>query len=332
MNFAVKDTPRPLTFDLLRLLADGEFHSGEDMAAQLDLSRASVHNALHDVGEYGLDLHRVRGRGYRLAQPLHWLDAAAIRKQLAGTGKKVHLEIIDHATSTNALLLQRAALGAPSGSVLAAEWQSAGRGRMGRPWRTGLGDALAFSLLWRFGCGVGALSGLSLAVGIAVLRALHELGVQEAGLKWPNDVLLAEGKLAGILLEAQGDMLGPSAVVIGIGLNLAVSETMRAAIDQPVSDLFTAGVELAERNRVMGLLLKHLLRVLDEFSAHGFCMLRAEWERNHVFRQRAITLTLPDGTRVTGQVRGVTDEGALRVATAAGERVFHAGEISLRGC
>lgn len=327
----MKDTPRPLTFDLLRMLADGEFHSGEDMAAQLGMSRASVHGALRDVGEYGLDLHRVRGRGYRLAQPLYWLDAAAIRQQLAGIGGNVHLEIIDYATSTNALLLQRAASGAPSGSMLAAEWQSAGRGRLGRPWRTGLGDALTFSLLWRFGCGVGALSGLSLAVGVAVLRALHELGVREVGLKWPNDIMLGEDKLAGILLESQGDMLGPSAVVIGIGLNLTVSEALRAAIDQPVSDLAAAGVALAERNRVLGLLLKHLLHVLDEFPVQGFRGLRAEWERNHAYRQRAVALTLPDGTRVTGQVRGVTEEGALRVATAAGEQVFHAGEISLRG-
>jgi len=329
-NYVMANAPRPLTFGLLRLLADGEFHSGEAMAAELGLSRASVHNALQDVGEYGLDLHRVRGRGYRLARPLHWLDAAAIKKQLADAGGGLQLDLLDRATSTNAMLLQRAALGAPSGSVLAAEWQSAGRGRLGRVWHAGLGDALTFSLLWRFACGLGALSGLSLAVGVAVLRALHELGVCEVSLKWPNDILLAEGKLAGILLEAQGDMLGPSAVVIGIGLNLAVSETARTVIDQPVSDLATAGVSLAERNRVLGLLLKHLLRVLDEFTAHGFGALRAEWERNHAFQQREVKLALPDGTQVTGQVRGVTDEGALRVATAAGEQVFHAGEISLR--
>ncbi|MDP2759279.1 MAG: biotin--[acetyl-CoA-carboxylase] ligase [Sideroxyarcus sp.] len=329
-NRTVKDAPRPLTFNLLRLLADGGFHSGEAMAVQLGLSRASVHNALQDVGEYGLDLHRVRGRGYRLGRPLHWLDAAAIKKQLAEAGGVVQLDILDHATSTNAILLQRAALGAPSGGVLAAEWQSAGRGRLGRAWHAGLGDALTFSLLWRFECGLGALSGLSLAVGVAVLRALHELGVHDVTLKWPNDILLAGDKLAGILLEAQGDMLGPSAVVIGIGLNLAVSEAARAAIDQPVGDLAAAGVPLTERNRVLGLLLKHLLRVLDEFTAHGFGALRTEWERNHAFQQRDVKLALADGTQVTGQVRGVTDEGALRVETAEGEQVFHAGEISLR--
>lgn len=329
MSHPVQDAPRPLTFGLLRLLADGEFHSGEAMAHELGLSRASVHNALQGVGEYGLDLHRVRGRGYRLARPLYWLDAAAIKKQLEEA--RVQLEILDHATSTNALLLQRSVLGAPSGSVLAAEWQSAGRGRLGRTWHAGLGDALTFSLLWRFNSGLGALSGLSLAVGVAVLRALDEIGAHDTSLKWPNDILLGEGKLAGILLEAQGDMLGPSAVVIGVGLNLRVSAAARAAIDQPVSDLAAAGVAAAARNRVFATLLKHLLRVMEEFSARGFAALREEWEAHHAFRQREVRLSMPNGSVVAGVVRGVTDEGALRVETIAGERVFHAGEISLRG-
>ncbi|GAB1235170.1 biotin--[acetyl-CoA-carboxylase] ligase [Ferrigenium sp. UT5] len=328
MNPVPQNPLRPRTFALLRCLADGEFHSGEAMAGQLGLSRASVHNALQEVGAYGLDLHRVRGRGYRLARPLYWLDAAAIKEQMAGAGA-LQLEIIDHATSTNAMLLQRAALGAPSGSVLAAEWQSAGRGRLGRAWHAALGDALTFSVLWRFACGLGALSGLSLAVGVAVLRALHELGVGEASLKWPNDILLPEGKLAGILLEAQGDMLGPSAVVIGVGLNLNLSETARAAIDQPAGAL--AAVPLRDRSRVLGILLRHLWQVLHLFTAHSFAALKAEWERGHAFQQREVRLSLPDGTTCAGRVLGVTDEGALRVATAAGERVFHAGEISLRG-
>lgn len=331
MSHTVQDAPRPLTFRLLRLLADGEFHSGEAMAHELGLSRASVHNALQGVGEYGLDLHRVRGRGYRLARPLFWLDPAAIKKQLEEARAQVQLEILDHATSTNALLLQRSALGAPSGSVLAAEWQSAGRGRLGRAWHAGLGDALTFSLLWRFNSGLGALSGLSLAVGVAALRALDEIGVHDTSLKWPNDILYGKGKLAGILLEAQGDMLGPSAVVIGVGLNLRVSAAARAAIDQPVSDLAEAGVAAAARNRVFATLLKHLLRVMEEFSARGFVALREEWEVHHAFQQREVTLTMPDGTTVMGVVRGVTDEGALRLATLAGECVFHAGEISLRG-
>lgn len=322
--------PKPLTVALLRLLADGEFHSGEEMARSLELSRASVHNALQDVERYGITLHSVRGRGYQLAQPLHWLEAGQIAAHLAEVRDSLQLEILDHAASSNALLLQRAAQGAASGSVLAVEWQSAGRGRLGRAWHSGLGNALTFSVLWRFESGLAALSGLSLAVGVATVRALHELGVRDVGLKWPNDVLLREGKLAGILLEAQGDMLGPSAVVIGIGLNLSLPLQVTRQIDQAVSDLAMCGIPLQERNRVLAMLLKHLVRMLREFARHGFAPLRGEWESYHLLQQRPARLHMPDGAWVEGVVCGATDAGALRLETAQGERVYNAGEISLR--
>lgn len=330
MSSANSTAPKPLTFALLRLLADGEFHSGEDMARQLDMSRASVHNALQDIGQYGVKLHSVRGRGYRLAQPLCWLDKEQILGEAGGACTALHLEILDHATSSNALLLQAASQGASSGRVLAVEWQSAGRGRLGRTWHAGLGDALTFSLLWRFECGLAALSGLSLAVGVAMMRALRELGVEDAGLKWPNDVMLPAGKLAGILLEAQGDMLGPSAVVVGIGMNLA-APAEAGKIGQAVGDLSACGVPLTQRNKVLGVLLKHLVTVLREFSAHGFAALHKEWERAHIYDQRPVEMLMPDGKRIAGIARGVTDEGALRVETADGMREFHSGEVSLRG-
>jgi len=324
------DAPKPLTFALLRRLADGEFHSGEALARQFGVTRATVCNGLRDTGSYGLTLYSVRGRGYRLARPLQWLDADLIRARLGAAVGDLHIEILDHAASSNALLLQRCAQGAPSGAVLAVEWQSAGRGRLGRAWHSALGDALTFSLLWRFESGLAALSGLSLAVGVAMMRALHELGVSGAALKWPNDVLLNEGKLAGILLEAQGDMLGPSAVVIGIGLNLAVPEALRGQIEQPVSDLASLDMPMPERNLVLAVSLKHLAAVLHEFVAHGFAPLRAEWERHHRFQQSVVKILLPDGSHIAGMALGVTDDGALRLATAQGEQLFNAGEVSLR--
>jgi BirA family biotin operon repressor/biotin-[acetyl-CoA-carboxylase] ligase len=324
------ETPKPLTFALLRQLADGEFHSGQVLARHFDVTRATVNNALRDVGSFGLTLYSVRGRGYRLARPLQWLAVDLINAGLGKARDELHIEIQDHTASSNVLLLQRAAQGAASGTVLAVEWQTAGRGRLGRTWHSGLGDALTFSLLWRFGSGLAALSGLSLVVGIAMMRALHELGVPGVGLKWPNDVLLNKGKLAGILLEAQGDMLGPSLVVIGIGLNLAVPEDLRERIDQKASDLATLDMPVPERNAVLAVLLKHLVAVLHEFGEHGFASLRAEWEKHHLFQQCPVKLILPDGSHITGMVLGVTDDGALRLATAQGEQVFNAGEVSLR--
>jgi len=322
--------PKPLTFALLKLLADGDFHSGEEMAKSLGLTRTSVHNALQDVAQFGLKLHSVRGRGYQLARPLHWLESEKIISHLGEASPHLRVEIANHAESSNAVLLKRASQGEPSGCVLAVEWQSAGRGRLGRRWHSGLGDALTFSLLWRFEKGLAALSGLSLVVGVAMVRALRELGVDLAGLKWPNDVLLPEGKLAGILLEAHGDMLGPSAVVIGVGMNLSLPESARQQIDQPVSDLATCGILSYERNRVFALLLKHLVVVMQGFAIQGFAAFRKEWEEYHRLQRTAVIVHMPDGSHIEGVALGVDDEGALRMQTDAGVQVFHAGEISLR--
>lgn len=329
MNTTVVPAPRPLTFALLRLLADGEFHSGEVLARQLGVSRASVSNALKDVGLYGLTLYSVRGRGYRLVELIQWLDAERVRAELS-TRAIVHIETIDSAASSNTLLLQRAAQGLANGSVLAVEWQSAGRGRLGRVWHSGLGSVLTFSLLWRFKSGLAALSGLSLAVGVAVMRTLRRLEMADAGLKWPNDIVNSYGKLAGILIEAQGDMLGPSVVVIGIGINLRLPSAVLQRIDQPVSDLTRSMKMLPERNRLLALLLQELAEMLELFAVRGFAPLRAEWESYHVYQSRTVKMLLPDGTEVIGVVRGVTDEGALRVVSSQGEQVFNAGEISLR--
>ena len=328
--------PKPLTFALLRLLADGEFHSGEVLAQRLGVSRSSVNNALHGIEQYGLSLYSVRGRGYCLSKAPQWLDPARVNAGLAAEAGDFQLEILDSATSSNTLLLQRAAQGAPNGSVLAVEWQSGGRGRLGRPWHSGLGNALTFSLLWRFDCGLSGLSGLSLASGVALIRALHALGVSGAGLKWPNDVLGAGGKVAGILIEAQGEMLGPSAVVIGIGINLTLPQQVQQRIDQPVSALSQLSAELPQRNLLLATVLRELACVLRKFSAEGFASLREEWENYHLYQNQAVQLSLPDGKTIQCMVRGVNQDGALvaEVVSAAGAapetRIFHAGEISLR--
>ena len=205
----------PLTFRTLRLLADGEFHSGEALARTLRVSRTTVWKALQGLEEWGVTLFKVHGRGYRLVTPVDWLDVQQINRHLGAHQEELQVHVVDTVDSTNSLLLAEAQAGAPSGLAVAAELQTRGRGRRGRGWHTGLGDALTFSLLWRFRQGVGALHGLSLAVSVALVRALRALGATEAMVKWPNDVLWRQHKLAGVLIEVQGGAAGPSAAVIG---------------------------------------------------------------------------------------------------------------------
>ncbi len=317
-----------LTFSLLRLLADGEFHSGEWMARMLAVSRASVWNALQGLDQVGLTMFRIRGRGYRLAQPLTLLDAAHVVGNLGLRAHSFVVEVLESTESTNTLLVQRAAAGAASGSVIAAEWQTHGRGRRGRVWHATPGAALTFSLLWRFQQGAGFLSGLSLAVGVAVVRALHALGVDNAGLKWPNDIWWHDSKLAGILIEMHGDMLGPSAAVIGIGLNCRMPDSLRRQIDQPATDLETACGTAVDRNRVLAVLLAELECVLDAFARDGFMPLRDEWQRLHVYQGRQVRVAMAEGA-TTGVVKGVAADGALLLDTDNGEQRFFGGEVSL---
>ncbi len=314
---------------LLTLMSDGEFHSGEVLARRLQVSRATVFNTMDEIEAAGVVLQRVHGHGYRLAQPWHKLDAQTIANALAQSAPRFQIEVVAQANSSNALLLQRAAQGEKSGAVLAVELQTAGRGRLGRTWHSGLGNALTFSLLWRFDCGLNGLSGLSLAVGLAIVRALQKINIADVKLKWPNDILSAHGKLGGVLIEAQGDMLGPCAVVIGIGLNCSLPLHLEQRIAQAASALDQACAAMPERNQLLAALLQELAQMLDEFARYGFVNMRADWEARHAWQDAAISLNMPDGSVIAGIARGVSANGELLLETAQGVRSFNSGEVGL---
>ncbi|MDO8350910.1 MAG: biotin--[acetyl-CoA-carboxylase] ligase [Gallionella sp.] len=318
------------TWQLLRLLADGGFHSGEALGRQLGVSRATVFNALASVADEGVALQRIRGRGYRLAQPWQCLEGGEITRHLGEDAPRFRVEVLQQATSSNTELLRRATQGALSGSVLAVELQTAGRGRIGRVWHSGLGNALTFSLLWRFDCGLNALSGLSLGVGVAILRALKRFDAVGVGVKWPNDILAPHGKLGGVLIEAQGDMYGPSAVVIGIGINCSLPLVIERAIAQPAAAIDQVCVVPPDRNPLLAALLQELAVVLDKFACSGFAVLRTEWERHHVQQDLPVELQMPDGARIAGIARGVSEGGELLLETEQGIRQFSSGEVGVR--
>lgn len=320
---------KALTSNVLKLLADGEFHSGEVLARALDVSRGSVWHAVRELEAMELEVYKVHGRGYRLPQPVSLLEPAEIGRHLGELAGRFTLDVRAAVDSTNTLLLERAAA-APGGTVIAAEWQAAGRGRFGRAWHAGVGGALTFSLLWRFAQGAGALSGLSLAVGVALARALEAIGARGVALKWPNDVLWRSRKLAGILTELQGDALGPTAAVIGIGLNIRLSAATRSRIGEAATDLETACGAAPDRNRLLARLLNELNAVLEAFARKGFAPLRAEWQRYHAHQGRQVTLLLPGGASQRGRAHGVGEDGAFVLETRSGTKRYHSGEISLR--
>jgi BirA family biotin operon repressor/biotin-[acetyl-CoA-carboxylase] ligase len=321
--------PTPLTFRALRLLTTNGFCSGEHLARSLGVSRTSIQSALKELEAVGVPLLRRRGRGYRLATAIDWLDPTQVGRHLATRRDVYELRVVDVVESTNTALLEQAVGGAAGGLMLAAELQTRGRGRRGRAWYAGLGGALTFSVLWRFEQGAGFLAGLGLAVGVALVRALRSLGVGDATLKWPNDLLIRHQKLAGILVEIQGDVLGPSLAVVGVGINFRLDVSTRERVDQAATDLIGAGIPY-DRNCVLGRVLWHLAEVLNAFRDHGFGPLRDEWESYHVYAGRAVTVRLPDGAQEEGTVAGVDGDGALLLQTRSGLRRFHSGEVSLR--
>ena len=322
-----------LTFPILQLLADGQFHSGEALAQQFKVTRATVWNAIKHAESLGISIFSVRGRGYKLPQAIDFLDKNAVLTAIGEQREWFNLIILDEVASTNTYLMQQKNVA--HATCVAAHIQTKGKGRRGRTWVSQLGASLTFSLVWRFQCGAAALSGLSLAVGVAVMRTLISLGVNQAQLKWPNDVLVLDNnrqgkKLAGILIELQGDLDGPSTAVIGVGINLNLPNALVGAIDQPTTDLKTVCNSPINQNILLGTLLKNLAEVLSGFEQFGFVGLRDEWLSYHAYQQQAVRMLLPNGTEVLGVVKNVADDGILLVETSLGLQRFSAGEISLR--
>ncbi|MBI3575396.1 MAG: bifunctional biotin--[acetyl-CoA-carboxylase] ligase/biotin operon repressor BirA [Gammaproteobacteria bacterium] len=317
--------------EVLKHLADGGFHSGTDMGHALGISRAAVCKTIKSLTDVGLDIHRVTGRGYRLAQPLQPLDRRAILRHLGPDASPIRdrLTLPEETDSTNAYLLERSAAASFHGSVCLAETQTQGRGRRGRQWIATPYHNILLSMGWRFASGPGIVAGLSLAAGVALARALEEYGVPGVGLKWPNDVLWEDKKLAGVLVDVHGEATGPSLIVLGVGVNGYIGSHDAAQIDQPWVDLRTITDKLVDRNYLAALVLRELRHMFEVFADKGLAAFRDAWQRRHRYHGRRVRL-LAGGHEITGTVEGIDDHGALLLRDARGVQAFHSGEISLR--
>jgi BirA family biotin operon repressor/biotin-[acetyl-CoA-carboxylase] ligase len=289
------------------------------------------------LASWGLEVRAVPGVGYRLARPIDLLDASTLRAELSPrTARRVasvtvHTEI----DSTNRELLASAP--PPVGELTAciAEYQHAGRGRRGRRWTTPLGGGLCLSVAWQFAGTPPDLPALTLAAGVAVRRALERAAGVAAGLKWPNDVVLDDRKLGGILLEIAAEAQGRCHVVVGVGINVALPpDSLATLCDWPrgAIDLATAldGAP-PPRRALAAALIDELADVLSGYATSGFAPLRAEWRAADALLGRPVRVD--DGGRVSsGTALGIDDDGALIVEMANGtRRRVIAGDVSVRG-
>lgn len=322
----------PAACRVLALLSDGGWHSGARLAAELGLSRNAVWKQMERIRAAGLDVVAEAGRGYRLPGGLELLDAGRVRAELSGAARRqlAGITIFPSVDSTNRWLYDQALAGAASGRVCLAEMQTAGRGRRGRGWVSPFGTNVYCSVLWRFDAGPMALGGLSLAVGVAVVRALERAGVSGVGIKWPNDLLWDHRKLAGVLLEASGESDGPGMAVAGVGINRVLTGEAGRRVDQPFAELRELpGGESLGRNRLAGLLVDEMFAIFTAFAERGFESCRTDFERLDLLRGRAVRILAGD-RELEAEALGVDDMGRLRARVANQERRFASGEVSLR--
>lgn len=250
---------------------------------------------------------------------------AAIAAKLGNAARRFDIDLLPSCDSTNAVLLARAEAGAPSGTVVIAEEQTAGRGRRGRSWFSSPGDSLTFSLLWRFAPGT-APAGLSLAAGVAVARALQKVGAGDTALKWPNDILKEGRKLGGILVELVPG--APHAAVIGIGINLQLPPGMPDEVR--AASAAVGAIDAADSDALYAAMLGELLAALESFGSEGFAALRAEWLARHAFQDVPVSIASDFGAPVLGICRGVDGDGALLLDVDGRRERILSGEVSLR--
>ena len=318
----MKDNTVPLT--LISILADGEFHSGEQLGEQLGMSRAAINKHIQTLRDWGVDVFTVPGKGYSLPDPIQLLNEELIKSQIE-TGSVAVLPVID---STNQYLLDRIGK-LQSGDACIAEYQQAGRGRRGRQWFSPFGANLYLSMFWRLEQGPAAAVGLSLVIGIVMAEVLRELGAENVRVKWPNDLYLNDRKLAGILVELTGKTGDAAQIVIGAGINLAMRNVATDVINQSWINLQEAGINI-DRNALAIRIIKELRKALYLFEDEGLIPFLPRWELLDNFINRQVKLIIGD-KEIHGISRGINEQGGLLLEQDGVIKPWVGGEISLRG-
>ncbi len=317
----MKDNSVPLK--LVALVADGEFHSGEQLGEALGMSRAAINKHIQTLKSWGLDVYTVTGKGYSLPEPIQLLDEEIILSLL----HQPNLAVIPVIDSTNQYLLDRMDQ-LPSGYACIAEYQQAGRGRRGRKWFSPFSSNLYMSMYWRLDQGPAAAMGLSLVIGIIMAEVIQSLGAPDVRVKWPNDLYLNDRKLAGILVELTGKTGDAAQIVIGAGVNLLMRSEGTAEINQGWINLQEAGVDI-DRNELAAKLINSLREALPIFERDGLAPFVSRWEALDNFINRPVKLLIGD-REVHGIARGIDKQGGLLLEQNGVIKSWVGGEISLR--
>ncbi|TBR40856.1 biotin--[acetyl-CoA-carboxylase] ligase [Marinomonas agarivorans] len=312
--------------DLLDLLSDGCFHSGEELGRVLGVTRAAIWKKLKKLDQMGIRLHSVKGKGYRLPEEIDLLSSS----KLSASGLSIESQVHFSVASTNTEVTKFIQAGNSLPILIATELQTDGRGRRGRQWQGGrVGKNILMSIGWHFDQGVNVVEGLSLAIGVAVARVLKQFGTERVGLKWPNDILVGDKKICGILLEMVADQ-DSCDVVIGIGLNLAMDNQQMESVGQPWTDLASEIINLPERNKLLALLANEVKDVCLCFErGDGLTSYLTEWLQHDALKNKPVQVVIGEKTAL-GIARGINSSGALLLEKEGVLTAFNGGEVSVR--
>lgn len=322
MTKALKDA-------LIHELALGGFISGQEFGDKYGVSRTAISKHIANLADMGLDVFRVRGKGYRLAQPINLLEKEQITERVKLSlipMIEVH-HIID---STNNYLIRRLPNQLQNGQICIAEYQSAGRGRRGRQWISPFGSHLYLSMYWYLEEGMSAAMGLSAVTALAVsdaIKSLYNINVQ---LKWPNDIYLGGVKLAGILIDLEGQPSEPCHCVVGIGLNLRMPAKSAEKVDQPWTELEQFVEGHINRNELAATIIECLHRRFKMHQQFGLQHMMIEWKAQDYYYNKPVKIIT--GERETyGLCKGINNQGALLLEIDNKIHPIYGGEVSLRG-
>jgi BirA family transcriptional regulator, biotin operon repressor / biotin---[acetyl-CoA-carboxylase] ligase len=325
----------PSQLRMLHILADGQRHSGEELALSLGVSRAAIWKQMAKLKTIGLHVEATRGSGYLLPRAIDLLDKADIRSGLSADLQPLiaNFEVYDSCASTNQILLDSQPPETGQVTVCMAEHQSDGRGRRGRSWVSPFGGGLCLSIGWSFECMPKDLSALTLSTGVATRDALFSLTGLDIRLKWPNDLVCDHKKLGGMLLELRAESQGPCFVVIGIGINVSIRpDALEQATSWPngAIDLYAATQgNLPSRNRLAASFIEAVVTTLREYDESGFRKHHAQFSAVDYLRGREISVD-EAASQVCGVAVGVDTSGALLLETSAGIKRIISGDISVR--
>lgn len=315
---------------LVWLLADGQFHSGEYLAQSIGVSRTAIWKLIAKLQTWQIEIFAVRGKGYKIPGGLVLIDGDFLKEQITKKAKLFsQIEVLPTLDSTASYLTRSWQKQPGAGRICVSEHQTAGRGRKGRPWISPFGANLYFSLGLSLPMGLSALGGLSLAVGIGLTKLLNEHCTKKVSLKWPNDILVNQKKLAGILVEASGDSNDQSFLNIGVGINWDMRDSDGKEIDQPWINLKSLLGSNIGRNEILVMILLELDKTLDCYIEYGFESFHQDWAKNSAFYGRPVIIHTQKG-QISGMEAGIDKNGALILKTNEGEQHFFSGEVSLR--